>query len=67
MFGARFRTGFGDPVLNMVVAYFLRLNSHFAGQQGYVKKTDNAVAFLNVAPVQLHRENCKQLHEGDDI
>jgi hypothetical protein len=33
-------------------------------QSGYIKKSGNAVAFLNVASMQLHHKNCEQLCVG---
>ncbi len=47
--------------------FFVLHDSHFAVRHGYIKKSADAVAFLNVAPMRLHRENCKQLNEGDGI
>ena len=37
--------------------FFGLLDSHFAGQQGYVKKRTMQSYFLMLPPVRLHREN----------
>ena len=48
-------------------AFFVLHDSHFAVQCGCIKKSGNAVSFLNVAPVPLHCKNHEQLCGGVNI
>ena len=67
VFGEFFWTGFGDLVVTMVVEVFCTAWFSLCSATQVDKKSGDAVAFLNVAPVWLHCQNREQLSVGVNI